>query len=235
MAEGGFDPMDPTNEETPLIPGGDHDDDKEWMEFDLAQINLSKEDEEEWHPQNPFDPNPSAQEGGEEIAMSTRLPPEKQGAQGGTAETSFITGFDKGVLTKEALVSRELEDMFPKRSLTELDFRYKRAPRSGGAVIEVKYHTSERWDPIFTKSRGDTEKTLNRKLPQRVLQALGPYNPDLVAATNADLDRLHQQEKAQKPQFQQADNAFDRSGLPLRVEGKIIQLVPRKWKMIPPP
>ena len=223
MAEGGFDPLDPTNEETPLIPGGDDDDDEEWMNLDLQTIPAENvDDEEEWQPPNPFDPNPSAPQGGEEIAMSTRLPPEKQGAQGGTAETSFITGFDKGVPTQDAFVRRELEDIFPKLSLTELEFRYREAPRSGGSVIEVKYHTSKKWDPLFTKSRGDTEKTINRALPKRVLEALGPYNTDLVAETNADLDRLNQQAKAQEAQFQQAETKAERAQR-LRQERAVIK------------
>ena len=210
MAEGGYDPMDETTDKTPLLTPGD-DDDGDYRDMDLSLYTITEEESEEWRPPNPFDPNPSAQEGGEEIAMSTKLPPEKQGARGGTAETSFITGFDQGVPTQDALIKREIADMFPKISHTELEFRYRIAPRSGGAVIEVKYHSSEKCDPLFTKSRGDTEKTLNRALPKRVLKALGPYNPDLVAASNADLDRLNQQEKAQKAQLQQAETKAEQA------------------------
>ena len=221
MAEGGdYDPTDPTNEGTPLIPGNDDDDDIN--DIDLTRQPISEEDTEGWRLPNPFDSKPSAQEGGEAIEMTTWLPPEKQGARGGMAETSFITGFDQGVKTQDSLARREIADMFPKISHTELEFRYREAPRSGGAVVEVKYHTSEKWDPLFTKSRGDTEKTLNRALPKRVQQALGPYNPDLVAETNAALDKLNQQEKAEKAQLQQAETKAEQAQR-LRKERVIIK------------
>ena len=222
MAEGGYDPMDETTDKTPLLTPGDDDDDDDYRVMDLSLYTTTEEEAEEWRPPNPFHPNPSTQEGGEEIAMSTKLLPEKQGARGGTAVTSFITGFDQGVLTQDALIRREIADMFPKISHTELEFRYREAPRSGGAVIEVKYHSSGKWDPLLTKSRGDTEKTLNRALPKRVIQALGTYNPDLVAATNADLDRLNQQEKAQKAQLQQAETKAERAQS-LRQERAVIK------------
>ena len=83
---------------------------------------------------------------------------------GGTAETSFITGFDKGqrvTITKENIARLEIEGKFPNASPTELEFRYKEAPRSGGSIVEVKYHTSDKWYPLYTKSCGDAEKTIN--------------------------------------------------------------------------
>ena len=188
MAEGGFDPTE-TTEKTPLIPKGgndDDDDDDKWRDVDLSLYPISEEEEAQVRtpdpdPTNSFEPGaPSTPAGGENIPMTTRLPPERQGARGGTAETSFSTGFNQGVTTQDAMVRRELDSEFPHASSTELEFRYRRAPKSGGAIIEVRYHTSETWYPLFTKSRGDLEKTFNTSLPAQIINALGKSTTDEI-------------------------------------------------------
>ena len=160
-----YDPND-TTEKTPLIPGGGGNDDDEWRNVDLSQQEVPEEETEQWrfppdtdrNTTQPFKPGAlSTPSGGENISMTTRLPPEKQGASGGTAETSFITGFDQGqrVITLENMARMEIEDEFPRADLIQLKFRYKEAPKSGGSIIEVNYHTSDKWYPLYTKSRGD--------------------------------------------------------------------------------
>ena len=198
MAEGGYDPTETTDDRTPLIPGDD-DDDGEWRDADLSQYPIPDEDDDTT---NPFDPGASSTPaGGENIQMSTRLPTEKQGARG-TAETSFITrwfGEDRPV--HDSAVREELSSQFPNASLTELEFRYKRTPRSGGYIIEVRYHTSDKWYPLVTKSRGDLEKTLNTALPARIRNALGKSTDDEINENNAELQSLSQQEETQQRAF----------------------------------
>ena len=178
-----YDPTE-TTEKTPLIPGGggdDDDDDNEWRNFDMSLHPIPEENKEQWqfpsdtdpNTTNPFEPGASSTpSGGENIPMTTRLPPEKQGASGGggTAETSFT----ERITTTDAAARQEIKDDFPKMSRTELEFRYKTAPRSGGAIIEVRYHNKDTWYPLLTKSRGDVEKTLNTSLSKEIKDALGP-------------------------------------------------------------
>ena len=199
MAEGGYDPMDETTEKTPLIPkGGDDDDD--WNDVDLSTHPIPEE-----NTTNPFEPGASSTPArGEDIEMTTRLPPEKQGATRTTAETSFTTGFGKDRPTIESVAREELLNEFPNASTTQLDTRYRQAPRSGGAILEVKFHTREKWYPLYTKSKGDEEKTLNIRLPKENKQALGKSTDDEIAETNATLEDLAKQEETQQREFQQA-------------------------------
>ena len=80
MAEGGYDPMDPENDKTPLIPGDDDDDDDTdpWKDIDLTKYDR------EGHPidpdrTGPFTPGAASTPAGEQIPMSTRtrLPTER--------------------------------------------------------------------------------------------------------------------------------------------------------------
>ena len=84
-----------TTDKTPLIPGGDGNDDDEWRNVDFSQQEVPEEETEQWRFPPDTDPNTtqpfkpgasSTPSGGENIPMTTRLPPEKQGASGGTAE-----------------------------------------------------------------------------------------------------------------------------------------------------
>ena len=209
---------DPT-EKDPLLSrkGGDDDDDddNEWANRDLSQQPVPEEDREKWH--FPPDPNPS---GGEEIQMATRLPTEKQGASESTAETSSMKKGRASPVTLENRARKEIEDDFPNADWIQLNFRDTLADRSGGAIIEVKYHTRDKWYPLFTKSPGDLEKTLNTaSLSKVILKALGPYKPKpqpqpqpqpqqldaAIAEENAALQEKHKQEETQRKALQQAE------------------------------
>ena len=109
-------------------------------------------------------------------------------------------------MTQDAFARREITSNYPEASLTELEFRIGR-----GGIIEVRYHTSEKWDPLYTKSRGDDQKTPNTALPKRVKAALGPYTPpqpdavdEEIAATNKALQDQQKQEAAQLKALDQA-------------------------------
>ena len=207
MAEGGYDPMDETTDKTPLIPKGGDDDDDEWRNTDLSLHPIPEEEE----PTNPFEPGASSTPArGEEISMRTRLPPERQGIKHSTAETSFITGFGEGgSKTHDSMVKYELANEFPNLSTIELEFRYRQAPKSGGAIIEVRYHTSDKWYPVFTKSKGEDQKTLNSALPKQIKQAFGKSTTEEINETKATLQRLSQQEETQQLAFQKAEKQAD--------------------------
>ena len=171
--------------------GADNDDDDDTLDnIDLSKIPAYPEPEPERR--NPFEPAASSTPSDSEhitLKTRTRLSPEKQG-------TSFSTGFDQGVTTYDSMVRRELENEFPNMSLTEIEFRYKTAPKSGGSVIEVRYHTSDKWYRLYTQSKGDDQKTLNTALPKQISQALGKSTTESINETNATLKTLEQQEKA---------------------------------------
>ena len=207
MASGGYEPI-PTddNERGRDNEGADNNDDGEdtWADVDWnTPINPKPER------RNPFEPAASSTPADSEripLKTMTRLPPEKQGT---STETSFSTGFDQGAATHDSLVKRELKDEFPNISSTELEFRYKTAPKSGGAVIEVRYHTSERWYRLYTKSKGDDQKTLNTALPKQISQALGKSTDEFINETNAELKTLDQQEKTKEKQLRQTQSAAE--------------------------
>ena len=135
------------------------------------------------------------------------MPTEKQGASGDTTETSFTTGFDQGhSITLQNIARREIAGEFPNADFTQLEFRYKAAPKSGGQIIVVNYHTSDKEYPLYTKSRGDAGKTLNTSLPKRIKDALGKSVTDSINETNAALQELQtQEEKEQRKTLQQAE------------------------------
>ena len=94
-------------------------------------------------------------------------------------------------------------------SLTEIEFRYKEAPKSGRYVIEVKYHTSDKWYRLFTKSKGNDQKTLNTALPKQISQALGKSTTESINETNTTLKTLEQQEKTEEKQLRQTQSAAE--------------------------
>ena len=208
MVEGGYDPMNETTDKTPLIPkdGDDDDDDDEWRHVDITTLPSIPDDEEDGDTTNPFTPGASSTPaGGEDIPMSTRLPQERQGTRRGTAETSFITGFGADRPAQDSMVRGELSSEIPHASITELEFRYRQAPKSGGAIIEVRYHNSDKWYPLYTKSRGDIEKTINKALPAQIRNALGKSTTEEINELNAELQTLNQQEETNRRVFQQAE------------------------------
>ena len=98
----------------------------------------------------------------------------------------------------------EIEGEFPHADPTQLKFRYTNTPKSGGYIVEVNYHTSDKWYPLYTNSRGDDEKTINTRLPKRIKDALGKSVTDEVNETNAALQDLQKQEETQRNELQQA-------------------------------
>ena len=91
MAEGGYDPTDPTTDKTPLIPDtgddNDNDDDGDWVASDW-DTPLEPKDPDRTQP---FEPGAaSTPAGGESIPMTTRTSlPQERGPR--TEETSFTT------------------------------------------------------------------------------------------------------------------------------------------------
>ena len=86
MAEGGYDPTDPTTEKTPLIPDtGDDDDDDDNFDWDTP-VDLEDPDRTQ-----PFEPGgASTPAGGESIPMTERTSlPQERGPR--TEETSFTS------------------------------------------------------------------------------------------------------------------------------------------------
>ena len=210
MAEGGYDPMDETTEKTPLIQKkGADDSDDPWdnLDFSKIPIDLDPDPDPETEKRNPFEPAASSTPSdSEHIALKTRLSPEKQGT---SDETSFSTGFDQGFTTHDSMARRELENVFPNMSLTEIEFRYIEAPKSGGSVIEVRYHTSDKWYRLFTQSKGKDQKTLSTTLPKQIRQALGKSTTESINETNAALETLQRQEKEKEKQLRQTQSAAE--------------------------
>ena len=160
MAEGGD--YDPTTEKTPLIPGtGDDNDDDNWGNIHIVL------DPEEPDRTQPFTPGAaSTPAGGESIPMTerTRLPQERGSL---IDETSF-----GGEPTGRA-AWLEITPEFPLADESKLKARYKRASRSGGAILEVSMKEKDKWYALYTKSSGDTEKTFNTSIPKEIQNALG--------------------------------------------------------------
>ena len=177
MAEGGV--YDPTTEKDPLPDtGDDNDDDDDGIDWDADLSNI---------PFDPEDPDTASTPVGGEM---TTLPPERQGV-------------NQAPVTLANMARKEVEFMFPNLSRTELEFRYEKAPKSGGNVIKVKYRTSDKWYTFFTKSKGGDQKTLNTALPKQILKALGESASDQIAALQEQRDRnaaeiqVRQQEREQ--------------------------------------
>ena len=161
MAEGGD--YDPTTEQTSLIPkkGDDDDDDDDWGNIHIVL------DPEEPDRTQPFTPGAaSTPAGGESIPMTerTRLPQERGSL---INETSF-----GGEPTGRA-AWLEITPEFPLADESKLKARYKRASRSGGAILEVSMKEKDKWYALYTKSSGDTEKTFNTSIPKEIQNALG--------------------------------------------------------------
>ena len=179
MAEGGV--YDPTTEKDPLPDTGDDNDDDDGIDWDADLSNIP------FDPEDPEDPDTASTPVGGEM---TTLPPERQGV-------------NQDPVTLANMARKEVELMFPNLSRTELEFRYEKAPKSGGNVIKVKYHTSDKWYTFFTKSKGDDQKTLNTTLPKQILKALGESASDQIAALQEQRDRntaeiqVRQQEREQ--------------------------------------
>ena len=202
MAEGGYDPTDPTTDETPLIPdkkGGDDGEDTgtvnpgmNWDDTDLGQVPIDPEDPDRTHP---FEPGAySTPTSGESIPMTerTRLPQER----GPLIEETSFGGEPTGrIAWKEIKLEFEMADE------SKLKARYKTAPRAGGggggAILEVSMREKDKWYPLYTKSLGDTEKTFNKSIPKEIQNALGKSLNKQFDDTNKAL-QTKQNELAEK-------------------------------------
>ena len=115
---------------------------------------------------------------------------------------------------------REIQDDFPNSDWTQVNVQDKTIKDQKGrplrTIIEVKYHTKNKWYPLFTKSPGEVEKTLNTaSLPKEILKALGPYKSRAqqldaaIAETNTALQDVQNQEAAQLKALNQAQTKAD--------------------------
>ena len=198
MAEGGFDPTDPTTDKTPLIPGTGDDDGEDtgtvnpgmnWDDIDLGQIPT---DPDRTHP---FEPGAaSTPAGGESIPMTerTRLPTER----GPLIEETSFGGEPTGRMAWE-----EIKGEFEMADESKLKARYQTKPRAGGggggAILEVSMKEKDKWYPLYTKSRGDVAKSFNQSLPKEIQTALGKSIYEVFNDTNASL-QAKQNELAEK-------------------------------------
>ena len=165
MAEGGYDPTDPTTEKTTLIPDtGDDDDDDAWGNVDWN----TPVDPEDPDRTQPFEPGgASTPAGGESIPMTTRTRlPQERGHL--IDETSFGGDEPTG-----RIAWQEIREEFEMADESKLKARYKEKPRSGGAILEVSMRGKDKWYALYTKSLGDTEKTFNKSIPKEIQNALG--------------------------------------------------------------
>ena len=127
MAEGGYDPTDPTTEKTPLIPDTGDDDDDDGFDWDTP-VDLEDPDRTQ-----PFEPGgASTPAGGESIPMTERTSlPQERGPR--TEETSFTTTPDSIPTVSEvdfvdeeenerkiARMKRFIQDKFPKVDFQKL-------------------------------------------------------------------------------------------------------------------
>ena len=206
MAEGGYDPTDPTTEKTPLIPdtGDDDDDDTGTVNpgmncmdnTDLGQIPADPDRTQ------PFEPGTaSTPAGGESILMTTRtrLPAERGPL---IEETSF--GGDEPT---ESLAWQEIREEFEMADESKLKARYKEKPRSGGAILEVsmKDKKKDTWYPLFTKSRGDSFKTFNQSLPKEIKTALGKSLTEQFDDTNTALQEKQNEFAEKQKELEQSE------------------------------
>ena len=179
MAEGGYDPTDPTNEKTPLIPNtGDDDDDNTEPWDDTSKWQYGEDGVLERIPTHdtdstqPFEPGAASTPagGGEQIPMATRTRlPQERGPR--IAETS------SGGKPTERMAWSEIKGEFEMADKSKLKVRYKVAPRArgegGGAILEVAMKGKDKWYRLYTKSPGDVEKSFNESLPKEIKTALG--------------------------------------------------------------
>ena len=205
MAEGGYDPNNSATDKTPLIPStGDDDDDTgtdntgiNWDETDLGHVPADPD-----RP-NPFEPGAaSTPAGGESIPMATRTRlPQERGPL--IEETSF-----DGEPTA-SLAWREIKADFEMADESKLKARYKTAPRAGGggggAMLEVSMKRKDKWYPLYTKSRGDVDKSFNESLPKEIKTALGKSLDEQFNDTNAALQAKQNKLAAKQKQLEQTE------------------------------
>ena len=194
----------------------DYDDDDPWPGLDWSKIPI--DDPETTQPFKPGGASTPYPEDGEEYEM-TRLPQERQGP-----------------LTSGNIALREIEGHFPNMSYTELEFRYKEAPKSGGVVIEVKHHNSKKWYRLFTQSKGEVQKTLNTNLPKNISTALGKSAENIIAEDNTALQdtqrRLDEAQQAEVRLNAQAQKQEQEAQERQRLETQLEQINQRIDNMV---
>ena len=196
MAEGGDVPIDETTDKDPLISKKGDDD---YDDFDLSKYDIHG---------NPIDPETtgpftpgaaSTPAGGESIPMTERTRfPQERGPR--TEETSF------GGEPTERLAWEEIKKEFEMADESKIKLRYKTAPRSGGAIIEVSMRAKDKWYPLSTKSRGDDSKTFNQSLPKEIQTALGKSLDEQFDDTNTALQTKQQELAEKQKQLEQDDD-----------------------------
>ena len=189
MAEGGYDPMDETTDKDPLIQKkGDDDDDDPLKDVDWEAPLPPKPKPDRTQP---FEPA-----GGESIPMTTRTSlPQERGPS--AEETSF-----GGELT-ERMAWDEIKWEFEMADESKLKARWKTAPRSGGAILEVSMRTKDKWYPLLTKSQGDDYKTFNQSLPKEIQTALGKSLDEQFNVTNTALQEKQNELEEKQKQLEQ--------------------------------
>ena len=109
-----------------------------------------------------------------------------------TAETSFIGTPSGRIMTSaEQMATRKVENDFPFMDLDRVEVRYNETGRGTGAIIEIKMRNKTKWYPLYTKSKGDTEKTFNTNLPKEIQTALDPYEG--IRAEDARIQQTDQE------------------------------------------
>ena len=179
MAE--YDPRDETTDKDPRIPDkrDDDDDDDPLAVIDWEAPLPRKSDRTQ-----PFEPGGASTPAGGE---RTRLP----------EETSF------GGDPTERLAWEEIKNEFEMADESKLKLRYKTAPKSGGAIIEVAMKKKDKWYPLVTKSRGDDSKTFNQSLPKEIQTALGKSINELFDDTNTALQEKQNELNEKQKQLEQ--------------------------------
>ena len=197
MAEGGiYDPRDETTDEDPLIQKkGDDDDDDDLLkgvDWEAPLPSKPKPDRTQ-----PFEPaGASTPAGGESIPMTTRTSlPQERGPR--AEETSF-----GGELT-ERMAWDEIKWEFEMADESKLKARWKTAPRSGGAILEVSMRSKDKWYPLLTKSHGDVAKSFNESLPKEIQTALGKSLDEQFGATNTALQEKQNELDEKQKQLEQ--------------------------------
>ena len=239
MAEGGYEPTDPTNEKDPLIPkkGDDDDGDDPWGNTDWSKIPAWPEPEEPNKTQ-PFEPgDASTPAGGESIPMTTRTSfPQERGPRAeetpdsipAVTELDFFDDEEREGRIEQ--VKRFIKDKFP-----NVDF-YKLGPIGLGKRPEnrfsfVKFGSRAGESRIIKADNSDLLKSFvdsNKK-------ALGESAEELAAKkTQEEKDlrlKLIEEEKQLKDKEQQTVLEQKAAENVRNLESRIEQTQARRWDL----
>ena len=97
----------------------------------------------------------------------------------------------------ERFAWQEVKDKFKRADKSKLKARSVTTPRAGagggGAVLEVSMRGKNKWYRLYTLSKGDTEKTINKALPKEIQSALNPLEG--VKIKDAEIQKNAQQQE----------------------------------------